>query len=175
LKGHKKNLILGLGNPNLTDDGVGIHVVRGLGAGPLPPGVTCAEASVGGLRLLSAISGYERVILVDAIQTPEGRPGDIYRLHPHDLKTPRHVGSAHDLSLTGALKLGRSLGMSLPEDRAITIIAVQVEDVLTWGEECTPPVAAAIPRAVEAVLAELETGGPVSDLAEENSFRRTRG
>jgi hydrogenase maturation protease len=156
LKGHKKTLILGLGNPILTDDGVGIHVVRALGAVSLPPGVACAEASVGGLRLLSAISGCERVILVDAIQTPDGRPGDLYRLHPHDLKTPRHVGSAHDLSLTGALKLGRSLGMSLPEDPSISIVAVEVKDVLTWGEECTPAVAAAIPRAVEAVLAELE-------------------
>ena len=151
----KKTLILGLGNPILTDDGVGIHVVRALAAGNLPPGVTCAEASVGGLRLLSVIAGYERVILVDAIQTPQGQPGDIYRLHLHDLKAPRHVGSTHDLSLTGALSLGRSLGMTLPGDPAITIIAVQVEDVLTLGEECTSAVTAAIPRAVEAVLAEL--------------------
>jgi hydrogenase maturation protease len=166
LKAHKKILILGLGNPILTDDGVGIHVVRALAKGPLlPSNVEWAEASVGGLRLLSAISGCERVILVDAIQTPEGRPGDIYRLHPHDLKTSRHVGSTHDLSLPGALSLGRRLGMSLPEDPSITIVAVQVEDVLTWGEECTPSVAVAIPRVVEAVLAELQTSRPTSDLA----------
>ena len=151
----KKTLILGLGNPILTDDGVGIHVVRALSAGNLPPDVTCAEASVGGLRLLSVITGYEGVILVDSIQNAQGRSGDIYRLHPHDLKASRHVGSSHDLSLTGALNLGRSLGMPLPEDSAITIIAIQAEDVLTLSEECTPAVAAAIPHAVEAVLAEL--------------------
>ena len=64
-------------------------------------------------------------------------------------------GSAHDLSLLGALALGRVLGMNLPPDEAIVLIAVEVEDVLGFGETCTPAVPAAIPRAVEAVLAEL--------------------
>jgi len=152
----KKTLILGLGNPILTDDGIGIHVVRALEARSLPSHVTCAEASIGGLRLLSVIAGYERVILVDAIQTPEGKVGDIYRLHPQDLRTSLHAGSTHDLTLPGALTLGRSLRMALPEDQAITIIAIQADDVLTLGEECIPSVRAAIPRAVEAVLTELE-------------------
>jgi Ni,Fe-hydrogenase maturation factor len=64
-------------------------------------------------------------------------------------------GSTHDLSLLGALALGRVLGMNLPPDEAIVFIAVEVEDVLGFGETCTPAVTAAIPRAVEAVLAEL--------------------
>ena len=46
--------------------------------------------------------------------------------------------------------------MKLPEDRAIKIVGIQVEDVLTLKEDCTPAVKAAIPRAVNAVLAELE-------------------
>ena len=152
----KKTLVLGLGNPILTDDGIGIHVERALEKRSLPPHVTCAEASIGGLRLLSVITGYERVILVDAIQTPDGKAGDIYRLHPNDLRTSRHAGSSHDLTLPGALALGRSLDMALPEDQEITIIAIQADDVQTLGEECTPSVTAAIPRAVEAVLTELE-------------------
>jgi Ni,Fe-hydrogenase maturation factor len=48
--------------------------------------------------------------------------------------------------------------MVLPDDEDIVIIAVEVEDVLTFGETCTPAVAAAIPGAVKAVLAELATG-----------------
>jgi len=148
-----KTLILGLGNPILTDDGVGIHVVRAVAAGARGEGITFAEASVGGLRLLDTLAGYERVILVDAIQTPEGRPGEIYLLHPNDLRASLHSGSTHDLSLPGALALGRQLGLRLPADEALTIVAVEVNDVLTFGESCTPAVAAAIPVAVEAVLA----------------------
>ncbi len=153
-----KTLVLGLGNPILTDDGVGIHVVRAMAAQCQRDDVTFAEASVGGLRLLDVIAGYERVVLVDAIQTRDGRAGDIHRLHPNDLRASLHSGSTHDLSLTGALALGRGLGLTLPGDEAITILAIEVEDVLTFGEACTPAVAAAIPRAVEVVLAELETG-----------------
>jgi hydrogenase maturation protease len=152
----KKTLILGLGNPILTDDGIGIHVVRALAAKSLPPDVDCAEASIGGLRLLDILAGYERIVIVDAIQIPGGKPGELYPLHPDDVRASLHAGSTHDLTLPGALKLGRSLKMNLPEDRAIKIVAIQVEDVITLKEECTPAVKAAIPRAVNAVLAELE-------------------
>jgi hydrogenase maturation protease len=145
-------LVLGLGNPILTDDGVGIHVVRAVARRGLGKGVTFAEASVGGLRLLDTLAGYERVILVDAIQTPDGQPGETYRLHPNDLRTTLHSGSTHDLSLPGALTLGRQLGLALPTDEAVTIVAVEVEDVLTFGESCTPAVAAAIPGAIEMVM-----------------------
>ena len=148
-----KTLILGLGNPILTDDGVGIHVVRAVAVGARCEGVTFAEASVGGLRLLDILSGYDRVILVDAIQTPEGQPGAIYLLRPNDLRASLHSGSTHDLSLPGALALGRQLGLVLPADEAVTIVAVEVKDVLTFGESCTPAVAAAIPIAAGMVLA----------------------
>jgi len=151
-----KTLVVGLGNPILTDDGVGIHVVRALTTRYRQSDVDFAEGSVGGMRLLDIIAGYERVIMVDAIESPDGEPGEIHRLHPGDLRASLHSGSTHDLSLPGALALGRGMGMKLPDDEAITIIAIEVEDVLTFGEDCTPAVAAAIPRAVEAVLAELE-------------------
>ena len=152
-----RTMVLGLGNPILTDDGVGIHVVRAAASRySLCTGVVFAEASVGGLRLLDLLAGYDRVILVDAIQTRDGQPGMIYRVGPGDLQASLHSGSTHDLSLPAALDLGRRLGMKLPSDRDLTILAVEVEDVLTLGETCTPAVTRAIPDAVEATLAELK-------------------
>ena len=153
-----KTLVLGLGNPILTDDGVGIYVAREVAERCRRDDVTVAEASVGGLRLLDVIAGYERLILVDAIQTRDGRPGDVLRLCPNDLRASLHSGSTHDLTLPGALALGRGTGLVLPDDGDILIIAVEVEDVLTFGETCTPAVSAAIPLAVDAVLAELAPG-----------------
>lgn len=44
-----RTVIIGLGNPILTDDGVGIHVVRAVAAQCQRDDVTFAEASVGGL------------------------------------------------------------------------------------------------------------------------------
>ena len=150
-----KTLILGLGNPILTDDGVGIYIARAVAQRCSRVDVTFAEASVGGLRLLEVIAGYERVIIVDAIQTASGQPGDLYRLHPSDLHVSLHAGSTHDLSLVGALALGRGLDIPLPQDEAITILAVEVEEVSTFGETCTPRVQAAIPRVAQIVLHEV--------------------
>jgi hydrogenase maturation protease len=154
-----KTLVLGLGNPLLTDDGVGIHVVRAVAACfpdsrfAIPDSsLSFAEASVGGLRLLDALAGFDRVILIDAIQTRGGQPGDVYRLAPGDLQGSLHSGSTHDLSLPGALNLGRRLGMTLPGDDDLTLLAVEVEDVLTFGETCSPAVVEAIPRVVQLVL-----------------------
>lgn len=156
-----KTLVLGLGNPILSDDGVGIHIVRALERGRpagVAPDIVVAEASVGGLRLLELLAGYERVIIVDAIQTPGGHPGEVYRLHINDLHTSLHAGSSHDLSLADALALGRGLGLALPDDEAITIVAVEVEDVLTFGERCTPAVEAAIPLVLRIIAEEMGEG-----------------
>lgn len=150
-----KTLVLGMGNTILCDDGVGIYAVQEAAKRCKRDDVVFADASVGGMRLLDVIAGYDRIIMVDAIRTADGQPGDVYRLHPGDLPT-LHSGSTHDLSLIGALALGRGMGMQLPADEDFVIVAVEVEEVWTFGEECTPAVAQAIPRAVEAVLAELE-------------------
>jgi hydrogenase maturation protease len=150
-----KTLVLGMGNTILCDDGVGIYVVQEAAKRCQRDDVDFVDASVGGMRLLDVIAGYDRIIMVDAIKTTDGKPGDIYHLCPGDLPT-LHSGSTHDLSLMGALALGRGMGMQLPTDKDFAIIAVEVEEVLTFGDECTSAVAGAIPRAVKAVLAELE-------------------
>ncbi len=158
-----KTLLLGLGNPILTDDGIGVYVVRAVAdrwtgvARSAGTSVEFQEACVGGLRLLEVIVGYERLILVDAILTPDGVPGQIYRLTPDDLRTSLHAGSTHDLSFQGALAWGRQIGMVLPPPESISMIAIEAEDVLTFGEALTPAVAAALLDAVDTVLGELAT------------------
>jgi len=150
-----KTLILGLGNPILRDDGVGVHVARALQ--PLLAGhddVVVEEASLGGLRLLDALAGYGRAILVDAIMTRGGRPGDVYHLSSEQFQSCLHVSSSHDVDFGTALAAGTWLGMKLP--RELRIVAIEVENVVDFGEEMTPAVAAAVPRAVEAVLLELD-------------------
>jgi len=154
-----KTLVLGLGNAIVTDDGVGIHVVGEVASRLVEhascPDLTLAQSSLGGLRLLDIMAGHSHAVIVDAIQTRGGRPGDVYQLQIKDLQRTLHSGSTHDLSLPGALALGRALGMSLPHDEDIVLIAIEVEDVLDFGEVCTPAVMAAIPCAADAVLAEL--------------------
>jgi hydrogenase maturation protease len=148
-----KTLILGLGNPILSDDGVGPAIARELGNKLDPKAATIVEASLGGLNLLDLLVGYERVIIIDAIKTEGGRAGQIYRLDPAALTTTRYAASPHDVNLVTALELGKKLGLSMPSK--IDIFAIEVEDTVNFSEECTPAVAAAIPVCVEMILREL--------------------
>ncbi len=147
-----KTLILGLGNPILSDDGVGLCVARALKS-LVAPDITVMEDSLAGLDFLDVLAGYKRVIIVDAIQTKAGRVGQIYRLKPETFATTRHAANPHDVNLATALEHGKQLGLALPDQ--IIIFGIEVEDVTTFSEDCTPAVKAAIPDCVNMVMNEL--------------------
>ena len=149
-----KTLVLGLGNPILSDDGAGIKVARELGKKLDDPQITVSETSSAGLRLLDSIVGYDKVIIIDAIQTKKGKAGQIYRMKPEDFSFAKHLSSPHQINLVTALELGRVLNLVMPQE--ITIIAVEAKDVSNFSERCTPEVERAIPEAVKMVLAELD-------------------
>ena len=50
-----KTIVLGVGNPILCDDGVGVHVVNQLKKHINDPNVTLDEALTGGMNLLDMI------------------------------------------------------------------------------------------------------------------------
>ena len=150
-----KTLVLGLGNPILGDDGVGL-VIAGLVGQRLPPGlvIEIGQETCGGLRLMERLTGYDRAIIVDAIRTGTHPPGTLHHLGLDDINT-QHSASVHDVNLPTAMRLGKTMGLKMPDD--IRIIAVEAENTLDFAEECTPAVVAALPLAVEAVLAELSS------------------
>ena len=146
--------MLGLGNPILSDDGVGIRVAQDVEKSLDDPQVTIAEASLAGIGLLDLIAGYDAVIIVDAIQTREGKAGQIYRMTTEDFSFTKRFSSPHQINLMTALELGQMLGLAMPQK--ITIFAVEAEDITSFSEACTPEVEKAIPAAVQTVLAELK-------------------
>jgi hydrogenase maturation protease len=113
------------------------------------------EASVSGLDILDLLVGYKRAIIIDAIQTKGGQPGQIYRLEPGILSATRHSANPHSVDFATALELGERLGLALPEE--MVIFGIEVAEVDSFSEECTLEVAAAIPVCVEMVLQELAT------------------
>ncbi len=145
-----KVLVLGIGNPLRSDDGVGIHVIEALKDENLGKSVDIKEG-LSGLDMLNAIIGYERIIMIDAIKTG-GEPGTIYKLSVEDLHAQQtlHAFSTHDVDIPTMLKLGRDLYPGkIPED--IVIIAVEAEDIETFSETCTPKVEKAIHDVVQLI------------------------
>jgi len=145
-----ETLILGLGNPILSDDGVGFRVAQALEDRLNRSDVTVMETSVAGLDFLELLVGYDRAIIIDSIQTKEGKVGQIYKFKPDAFDATRHASTPHDVNFATALELGNRLGLALPQQ--IVIFAIEVENVTTYSEECTPKVRDAIPVCVEMVI-----------------------
>jgi len=142
-------LVIGLGNTILSDDGVGIYVARGVEKLVRGLDVEVKEASLGGLELLELMKGFQCVILIDAILTGKYDVGALVELQVEDLKG----GSAmlrHQIGLSEALGLGRELGMDLPEK--IRIYGIEVKDILTFSESCTPEIENRISTIVELIM-----------------------
>ncbi len=153
-----KTLILGLGNPLVGDDSVGLRVAAELArqlADRLD--IEVGEEYWGGLRLMERMIGYDRVILIDAMVTGLA-PGSLRWLTVEALPT-QHTASSHDVNLATALAVGRHAGARLPPDEGIWILGIEAENVLDFSDQCTPAVAQAIPKAVSAVLAKLSELG----------------
>jgi len=170
----KKIIVIGLGNPILTDDGVGVKVayeVEQALSPDIPKNMTITEASVGGIRLMELLVGYDHVILIDALLTKQGgKSGEIHHLSLQDLRDispTQHSTSPHDTSLVTALEVGRQMGLELPE--SFSIFAITVENILDFNEEPTPAVAATIPKVTAMVLEELEKVAGIKDSGQEKS------
>ncbi|MGA2407107.1 MAG: hydrogenase maturation protease [Bacteroidales bacterium] len=148
---NKKTLILGLGNNILTDDGIGSRLVCDLAQMIDDLDVHYNTACCGGLEIIEYIKGYEQVVFIDAIRTPEGRPGDVFYFIPSDFRETSHLSSLHDISFLTALKLGNSLNLGLPTD--LHIIAVEIIEDMEFSEEFTPPLKERYPRILEEVFA----------------------
>jgi hydrogenase maturation protease len=147
-------IIIGIGNPVLSDDSVGIKIEHTLAhALRARPDVETRELWAGGLRLMEALKGHERAIIIDAIVTEGGKPGSVYTLKPTDLQQSRNTCSSHDAGFQEALELGTMLGLNLPPQ--ITIWAIEAGDVETFSENLTRDVERAVPIVVEGVMRQI--------------------
>lgn len=148
-----KTLVLGIGNPILTDDAVGLRIAKLVKERLGPCRADVMGVSVSGLELLDRMVGYDRVIIVDAIQTSGGRAGQVYRFELDDLKLASDVSHMHGINLKAAFQLGALLKLDVP--KVVTVFAVEAADVTSFSDVCTPEVERVIPDVAAMVLLEL--------------------
>ena len=146
--------IIGLGNPILSDDSVGIKAARQL-AEVLKDreDVEVVEVYAGGLRLMDALVGHGRAVIIDAMQT--GAPaGTVRRFSISELPKTRNLASSHDVDLPTALETGRTLGLQMPEE--ITIFGIEAREVEQFGESLSEEVQRALGEVADRVCRMLE-------------------
>lgn len=146
-------LVLGLGNDILADDAVGLLAAR-LVRERLShrEGVTVVETSLHGMALLDLFVGYEKALLLDAIQAGAHPAGTLLELDPAKLGRVTSP-SPHFAGLPEMMATAEQLGLDFPAE--FRILAVEVADPHTIGGEMTPEVRDAVPalagRAIETV------------------------
>jgi len=152
-----KTVIVGMGNPLLCDDGVGIRAVRALErvVGNRRD-VDLLELYTGGIRLMEEMAGYSRAFVVDAMVTGRHEPGTVIPFSLADFITTRRTVSTHDTDFRLSLEMARFLGLPIPDD--IRLWGVEAADVESFSEELTGPVEAAIPTIMEKILESLGRG-----------------
>ncbi|HHT01779.1 MAG TPA: hydrogenase maturation protease [Firmicutes bacterium] len=148
-------LVLGLGNTVVTDDGVGIYVVRRLREiMPAHPQVTIEEAALGGFRLLDLVVGFDVLLVIDCMKSEQCPPGEIAQLDEDSLQWTVRLASQHDMNFATAMEFGRALELHMPQN--VELYVIGVEDIQTLGEKCTARVEAAIEPAAQLLKKRVE-------------------
>ena len=107
----RRVIVIGLGNPLMGDDGLGLAVLDELRTGyALPPEVELVDGGTWGINLLPVIEDADELILIDAIDVGQ-TPGTFVRLE-HD-RLPRYLAtkiSPHQVDLRDVLGLAELRG-----------------------------------------------------------------
>ena len=143
-----KTLILGIGNPMVTDDGAGLKIARQIKE--RNPELEVIEACSGALGLLDVVAGYDKLIIIDSVKTEGGKPGELYKLELQDLPPASDLVTSHGVDIASAFKLGEGLEYKMP--RSVSIYAVEIKDNTNFGEECTKEVAEKIPALAQRIM-----------------------
>jgi hydrogenase maturation protease len=155
-----RNIVLGIGNVLLRDEGIGCHVVYALEGISLPDvkiidGGTCPD-------ILQLFEDADKLVIVDAVKGG-GMPGQIYRFHLEDITLEKKPFlSLHDLGLVDSLML-MQLWHNIGE---AVIIGVEPREI-NWSLELSPELQEKMPQIIDAVLAEFNTSANLSLEVEE--------
>jgi len=150
-----KTIVLGVGNPILCDDGVGIHVARHIKQKITDPNVVVDEAITGGMNLLDMLYGYDKAILIDAVNIKDAKKGEV-KCFPLSALSSAHSNNPHDVTLMEALELAKKLGEKRIPKEIIVIGIVLKELPYVFGEELSPEIEKSVPKAVKMALSEIE-------------------
>lgn len=146
----KTTLVLGLGNTLLSDEAVGIRVIRRLEATSDLAQVRLLDGGTLGFTLAAPIAECPHLIVVDAARMGESAGTvRVFEGSAMDLQLSGKGKSVHEVSLADLMDMAR-LSDTLPRHRAL--VGIEPANV-DWGETLTPEVQAAVPQAMNLVRA----------------------
>jgi hydrogenase maturation protease len=148
--------VVGLGNLILSDEGVGIHVIRRFAERyDVPDDVVVIDGGTSAIDLLDQLVEAEHIVFVDAARTG-GSPGRVVVLEGTDLPVWfRQRMSPHQIGLADLLA---TLSLMDRTPKSVTLIGIE-PDSMELGTELTPAVNIASDEALGRLVAKLSTLG----------------
>jgi hydrogenase maturation protease len=151
----KPNLVIGLGNPLMGDEGVGCHILDRLAGDPrLPQDTDLLWGSTDLLACAGRMEGRRRIILVDALLDPS-RAGSVAVYSDRDgfLPLDDRQEHAHQLSAVQAVRLLQTCSPSL-KTVPFTLIAIAIDSARVTMD-LSPALEAGMPGMLDRILREL--------------------
>jgi len=109
----KKNIVvIGLGNVLLSDEGVGVHIVKRLSEQQAKfPFVDFIDAGSAGLSLLHLIANRKKALITDCAKMG-AKPGTIKRFAAGEVQSIKRLShfSLHDVDILQVITLSKQLG-----------------------------------------------------------------
>jgi hydrogenase maturation protease len=149
--------IIGCGNPNRGDDGVGVAIAQRLQTyladHPIPE-VQVFDCGTAGIEVMFRAKGSDRLIIIDASSTGS-EPGAIFEVPGAELESLANPNyNLHDFRWDHALAAGRKLFAIFPED--VTVYLIEAEH-LGFSLELSPVVARSSEIVFSKIVASLGT------------------
>jgi len=153
-----KVVLVGLGNPIVGDDSIGIRVVEAIKEKNILPDffTILPDASLGGLPLVEIIRGFDKAIIVDAIDTGENPPGTVKILKLEEYENSFHISDFHNMDFFTALEFGRQYYEDIPKD--IIVIGIEIETKFEFSDSLSDEIAAKFQDIVENVIGYINAG-----------------
>ncbi len=149
----KETIVLGLGNPLMGDEGIGIELIEMLqsASGDFPES-DFVDAGTGGMSLLHLISGRRKAIIIDCALMGQ-TPGAIKQFTPNEVETVKQLAhvSLHEVDIIKVIDLARQLG-DCPEK--IIFFGIEPETV-SQQMELSDILTGRLAQYIEAIKAQL--------------------
>jgi hydrogenase maturation protease len=143
-----KTLILGMGNPILSDDGVGLLAVEKLRH--RIPRADVASSAMIGLTLFDLIIGYDTLFIIDAMTTRDGKLGELKKIGEDDRHGTLHLFSSHGINIFELMELGVRCGYDMP--RLLAVYGIEIGDEVAFGEALSLALNEKLPAIVEEII-----------------------
>lgn len=150
-----RTILIGLGNPIMSDDAIGIRVAEEVLR--LVPGLEGDLSSAGGFDVLDCIIGYDRAVIVDAMVTGRFPPGTVRRVDVDPELQTQRIAYSHGMNFLRAIEVGQLTGADIPGE--ILIYGVEVEDAMSIGEEMSETLKNKVGEIAAEIAGDLEGGG----------------